>query len=318
MSDIVFGPVPSRRLGRSLGINHIPPKICSYACAYCQLGRTLKMQIERQPFYDTDTIYECVGERLRLAASEGDPIDYLTLVPDGEPTLDAALGEIILALKNFGIPVAVITNASLLWRDDVRSELLQADWVSVKVDSVDENTWRKINRPHGGLSHAAILEGVCAFARVYQGQLVTETLLVRDLNDDRLELSELSHFLQDLHPMATFLSVPSRPPAEAWVRRPAKLAVDWAYLVLSAAGLPVRMLTGYEGSDFSSTGSAEADILSITAVHPLRADAVQELLTACGEDWDLVKRLIDTRQLVEQEYDGYRFYLQRFTDHRLM
>ena len=112
--NIIFGPVPSRRLGRSLGINNIPPKICSYTCVYCQLGRTVKMQVERKPFYPPELIFKSVQEKVAQARRQDESIDYLAFVPDGEPTLDENLEQTIKLLKTVGIPVAVITNASLI------------------------------------------------------------------------------------------------------------------------------------------------------------------------------------------------------------
>lgn len=181
---ITFGPVPSRRLGRSLGIKHIPPKVCSYACVYCQLGRTLEMRVQRKNFYDPQEIAEAVRARLSTLEERGEAVDCLTFVPDGEPTLDIRLGPAIEQLKPLGVKVAVITNASLIWREDVRSDLMLADWVSLKVDSVREQAWRRVNRPHGSLRLDAILEGMLVFAKVYSGELVTETMIVRDLADD--------------------------------------------------------------------------------------------------------------------------------------
>lgn len=162
-----FGPVPSRRLGRSVGINHIPAKTCSYACMYCQVGRTTAMQIERRPFFSPEAIVEDVRNRVKQARQENAAIDYLTFVPDGEPTLDLNLGLEIRLLRPLGIPIGVISNSSLIWRDDVRSELANADWVSLKVDAVWEPAWRRINRPHRALSLPAILDGALAFAKTF-------------------------------------------------------------------------------------------------------------------------------------------------------
>ncbi|MBC7260626.1 MAG: radical SAM protein, partial [Chloroflexi bacterium] len=126
---IAFGPVPSRRLGRSLGINNIPPKICTYSCVYCQLGRTLNMQIRRQSFYAPDEILWDVRSKVEHVREAGESIDYLTFVPDGEPTLDLHLGRAIELLRSLGIKIAVISNASLIWQEDVREDLMKADWV---------------------------------------------------------------------------------------------------------------------------------------------------------------------------------------------
>jgi wyosine [tRNA(Phe)-imidazoG37] synthetase (radical SAM superfamily) len=135
---IAFGPVPSRRLGRSLGINNIPPKICTYSCVYCQVGRTHKLQVERRPFYEPQEVLRDVRAKVEKAREAGEPIEYLTFVPDGEPTLDVHLGQEIELLRPLGLPIAVISNTSLIWRQDVREDLMGADWVSLKVDAVEE------------------------------------------------------------------------------------------------------------------------------------------------------------------------------------
>ncbi|RJS80313.1 radical SAM protein, partial [Candidatus Bathyarchaeota archaeon] len=130
---IAFGPVPSRRLGKSLGINNIPAKVCTYSCVYCQLGRTKEITLERRAFYDPDRIFRDVRRKVEEARTRGEEIDYLTFVPDGEPTLDLNLGVEIELLRRIEIPIAILTNASLLWRRDVEEDLLKADLVSVKV-----------------------------------------------------------------------------------------------------------------------------------------------------------------------------------------
>ena len=138
---LVFGPVPSRRLGRSLGVNNIPAKICSYSCVYCQLGATIKISIERRPFYDPEKIFKEVKEKIKDVG-----VDYISFVPDGEPTLDINLGKEIEMLKSLNHKIAVLTNGSLIFREDVRKDLSKADLVSLKVDAVSEDLWRKINQ----------------------------------------------------------------------------------------------------------------------------------------------------------------------------
>jgi len=135
----IFGPIPSRRLGRSLGINNIPPKACSYYCTYCQVGPTEETEIALRHFYGADYLVKLVKERVAQLKKQGEAIDHLSFVPDGEPTLDADLGETIDKLRPLGIKIAIITNGSLLWREDVRETLKKADWVSLKVDTVDES-----------------------------------------------------------------------------------------------------------------------------------------------------------------------------------
>jgi len=202
--NIVFGPVPSRRLG--LGINNIPPKICTYACVYCQLGRTLTMRVDRQAFYDQDEVIRAVREKVAEARAHGELIDYLTFVPDGEPTLDLNLAAEISALRELQIPIAVISNASLIWREDVRNDLMGADWVSLKVDAVQAPIWRRINRPHGKLDLHKILNGVRTFAGAFEGELATETMLVKDVNDDEASIREIASFLGEVQPAVAYIA----------------------------------------------------------------------------------------------------------------
>ena len=174
MDGLAFGPVPSRRLGRSIGINNIPPKACTYSCAYCQVGRTRELRTERMRVFEPADIAEEVRRVVDGARESAERIDYLSFVPDGEPTLDSRLGETIDSLRPAGIPIAVISNGSLLWREDVRQDLLKADWVSLKVDAVDERAWRRVDRPHRALRLGQILDAMLAFRDAFQGCLVTE------------------------------------------------------------------------------------------------------------------------------------------------
>jgi wyosine [tRNA(Phe)-imidazoG37] synthetase (radical SAM superfamily) len=308
---IAFGPVPSRRLGRSLGINNIPPKICTYSCVYCQLGRTLKMEVERRAFYEPEEVVSEVADKVARTREAGEAIDYLTFVPDGEPTLDIHLGREIERLRPLGLPIAVISNASLIWRQDVRTDLMAADWVSLKADAVEETVWRRINRPHGSLDLSSILEGVLAFAREYTGELVTETMLVAGVNDGERHLKALAGFLARLQPDRAYLSIPTRPPAEPWALRPDEQTVNRAYHVVGREVEHVEHLIGYEGNAFAFTGDVEEDLLSITAVHPMREDAVIQFLARAGASWAVVQRLVAQDRLVEADYDGSRFYLRR-------
>jgi wyosine [tRNA(Phe)-imidazoG37] synthetase (radical SAM superfamily) len=310
---IAFGPVPSRRLGQSLGINNIPPKICSYACVYCQLGRTIKMQSARESFYFPEDILEAVRVKVNETCARGGDIDYLTIVPDGEPTLDINLGETLQALRDLGIPIAVISNASLIDREDVRKALQRADWVSLKVDSVRPESWHKIDRPYGHLDLGQMMQGIRIFASEFEGMLATETMLVRGVNDKDEDIREIACFLGDVAPDVAYLAVPTRPPAEPWVEASEETQVHRAYQEISAVLDRVEYLLGYEGNAFASSGNAEADLLSITAVHPMREDAVQQLLAKAGSDWGLVDHLIQQRKLVALEHKGMRFYLRRIS-----
>lgn len=308
---IAFGPVPSRRLGRSLGVNNIPPKVCTYSCIYCQLGRTIRMQVIRPVFYQPGEIATAVRDKVEKANKAGEAVDYLTFVPDGEPTLDANLGCEIDLLRPLGIKIAVITNSSLIWLRDVREDLMKADWVSLKIDSVREEIWRRLDRPHGTLKLSAILDGMLEFAHAYRGELVTETMLVQGVNDGDRHLEGVADFLAQLEPARAYLSIPTRPPAETWVQAPGEEIIIRAHQTLQEKVDQVEYLIGYEGNAFAFTGDVEEDLLSITAVHPMRAEAVSEFLTQAGSDWPVVQRLIEGGQLIETNYDGRNFYMRK-------
>lgn len=309
---IVFGPIPSRRLGRSLGVNNIPPKVCTYSCIYCQIGVTGTIEVERQAFYEPQRIYEEVANRVETFGALGEGIDYITFVPDGEPTLDINLGEEIGLIKPLGVRIAVITNSSLLWRADARKDLAGADWVSVKIDTVSEDIWRRLNRAHSDLSLTKVREGLSEFAREFKGELVTETMLVDGHNDGDDQLAEIAAFVKEIDPRKAYLGMPTRPPALGSVRPAAPEKMNLAYQLFSGSGIRTELMMGYSGDPFASTGNARADILSISAVHPMPEAAVTDLLARSGEDWSVVERLIREGLLLEVEYLGEKHYLRNF------
>jgi wyosine [tRNA(Phe)-imidazoG37] synthetase (radical SAM superfamily) len=306
---MTFGPVPSRRLGQSLGVNLIPPKHCSFSCVYCQVGRTTRMSVARRTFYPPDEVVAAVRGRLAACDLAGVRVDYVSIVPDGEPTLEARLGNVIERLRRLGPPVAVITNGSLLDRADVRAELTLADWVSVKVDAGDEDTWRRVDRPHGRLRLAAVVEGLRLFAGGFRGMLVTETMLVEGVNDREPDLDRTAELLSGIAPAVAYLGVPIRPPAEPWVRPPQPATLVRAYAAMSRRLPKVELLTGEAAEAHAPSSDLERDLVATTAVHPLDEDAIVELgggsRAALGVAADLVAR----GQLVVVSLRGKRFFL---------
>lgn len=307
---LVFGPVPSRRLGRSLGINNIPPKHCSYSCLYCQVGPTKATEAQPRAFYSPETVFDAVEQHLEKLKARKETVDYLTFVPDGEPTLDANLGKTIELLRGLNIKIAVISNASLIWQNQVREILKMADWVSLKVDSVDASVWRRINRPCEGLELDDILSGMLAFAADFKGTLATETMLLEGINTADDSIERLTAFLQRLAPGKIYLAIPTRPTADSSVRAPGAETLNRIYQCVSRIMPDVELLTGYEGDVFASTGNFTEDILAITAVHPMRKDAVLKLLAKAGQKWSTVQRLLDSGKLREIEYQGNYFYIR--------
>ncbi|GAB6194475.1 radical SAM protein [Desulfocastanea catecholica] len=311
LPGITFGPVPSRRLGRSLGINNIPPKVCSYSCIYCQVGRTDRKQISRQTFYDPATILEEVKQKIEKAGTVGEAIDFLSFVPDGEPTLDENLGRTIDLLKPLGVPIAVISNSSLIWQKNVRNDLAGADWVSLKIDTVSNDTWKRLNRPHGDLDLPEILQAILRFHAEFAGELVSETMLVHGVNDRSRDIEDVAEYLARLQPAKAYLSVPTRPPAKRGVHPPTETVLNMAYQVIGKHVEKVQCLFGYEGNDFSFTGNVEDDLLNIVAVHPMQEEAVEVFLTKAGADWALIDTLIGQGRLLAVVHEGKKFYLRK-------
>ncbi|WP_455222242.1 radical SAM protein [Kaarinaea lacus] len=308
---IAFGPVPSRRLGRSLGINNIPPKSCSYSCVYCQVGPTARQEIIPRTFYSPEEIAQAVTRQVNAARNNNERINYLTFVPDGEPTLDINLGTTIELLRPLDIKIAVISNASLIWRDDVCEMLNKADWVSLKVDSVDTSIWQIVNQPHPDLSLSTILQGIQHFTKNYHGELATETMLVAGVNDTPEQLHAVTDFLATIKPRTAYLAVPIRPPAQPDVQAPKENTIVQAFEILSEKLDNVQYLIGYEGDDFSSTGDPTRDLLAITAVHPMREEAVRQFLANADLDWSFIENLLKQGELTETSFAGRRFYIRR-------
>jgi len=309
---LTFGPIPSRRLGRSLGINNIPPKVCTYSCVYCQIGKTSNMKTQPQVFYPPSKIFNEVQEKVEKSREKGESIDYLTFVPDGEPTLDINLAKEIKLIKSLGLKIAIISNSSLIDQKQVRENLKEADLVSLKVDSVEEKIWRRVNHPHQNLCLKSILEGMLKFSRIFKGKIITETMLIKNINDDSQHLKKVADFLAKLKPSRSYLSLPIRPPADSWVQSPSEEVVNQSYNLFKEKVDQVECLIGYEGNAFAFTGEVEEDILSITSVHPMREEALKDFLKRAKSDWSTILKLINKGQLVETDYKGNKFYIRKF------
>jgi wyosine [tRNA(Phe)-imidazoG37] synthetase (radical SAM superfamily) len=313
-SAIAFGPVPSRRLGMSLGINNIPPKYCSYSCVYCQVRRTDHLLISPRDFYSPRSVVAAVEMRVQNTREAGGKIDYITFVADGEPTLDRNLGETIDALRPIGFPIAVISNASLLYHADVRQSLGKADWVSLKLDCLIECDWRKINRPHGKLNLDCILHCILEFAAGYKGYLATETMLVAGVNDSPEMIAHLGDYLAQLQPQISYIAVPTRPPAEPWVKPPSEEVINAAFQRIKEIVPSTELLVGAGSHAFVSSGDFIEDLLGITAVHPMDEMAVDHMLKTAGESWSSIDKLLTSKQLCRVSYDGKAFYIRAIHD----
>ena len=195
----------------------------------------------------------------------------------------------------------------------MREDLTQADWVSLKADSMNQHIWKEVNRPHGKIRLNQIKEGIEEFASDFQGTLVTETMLVQGVNDGEENIRKVASFLGRIHPSTAYLGIPTRPPAEGYVSPPTEEQLNQAYQIFLENGLDTEYLIGYEGNEFSSTGNLETDLLSITSVHPMREDAVAALLSEVGEDFSIVEKLINESKLTASTYQGKQYYLRKFS-----
>lgn len=210
-NSYVYGPVPSRRLGISLGLNIIPAKTCTLNCIYCQCGRTTKITINRRSFFPVKEILNQVTN----VANQYQKIDFLTFSGEGEPTLNKDIGKLIRALKRrFPIPVAVITNSTLLYQPRVRHVLYSADLVVPTLDAADQETFERVNRPFPGLKIEKVIQGLKIFSRYYRGKIWLEIMLVKGINDSPEHLMKLRRLTEELKPDRVHLNTVVRPPAE--------------------------------------------------------------------------------------------------------
>jgi wyosine [tRNA(Phe)-imidazoG37] synthetase (radical SAM superfamily) len=211
----IFGPVPSRRLGMSLGVDLIPFKTCSYDCIYCELGKTTNRTTDRREYISGDLILNQLEEHLTLLES---PPDYVTISGSGEPTLNTKLGEIIRHIKSItSIPVAVLTNSSLLFMDEVRKDLLEADVVLPSLDAVSPNIFKYTNRPDPQLAIDQVINGLIDFRKVFSGQIWLEILFCRAVNDDCGEVQKMCETIEEIKPERVQLNTVVRPAPEDYV-----------------------------------------------------------------------------------------------------
>ena len=211
----IFGPVPSRRLGFSLGVDTIPFKTCSLDCIYCQLGRTLNKTIERKEYIATDDISREIEETLR----EGKRIDYITFSGSGEPTLNSEIRRMIVRIKELTpIPVAILTNGTLLYQPRMREDLMGADLVIPSLDTVTQQIFELINRPHPSLKIDQLVTGIETFSKEFNGKVWLEIMLVKEINDSPGEIEKIAQVIREMNLEKVQLNTVARPPVEEFAR----------------------------------------------------------------------------------------------------
>ncbi|HEX9371505.1 MAG TPA: radical SAM protein [Roseiflexaceae bacterium] len=305
--NYVYGPIPSRRLGQSLGIDPIPFKTCNWNCVYCQLGRSVPLTNERLTYIPPAAIIAEVQQA--LAAHPPGTIDWISFVGSGEPTLHAGIGQLIRRVKELSsIPVAVITNGSLLYREDVRAELQAADAVMPTLVAGDQALYRAICRPWPELTLDRIVKGLVAFRASYTGRLWVEVMLIKGLNDTEPALRDLAVVLRRVRPDAVQLTRPVRPPAEPWVEPADEEGLMRATAIL---GQQAEVVHPAHGSfDLSGCADALDAVVAVITRHPMRE---AELLRALdrwthGQVAEALARLAASGRAQVVERYGQRFW----------
>ncbi|MBN2183454.1 MAG: radical SAM protein [Sedimentisphaerales bacterium] len=313
-----YGPVPSRRLGRSFGVDIVPFKVCTLDCVYCQLGRTTEKSIERKAYVPAQPI---IAE-LKDALDNGLKTDYITIAGSGEPTLNSSLGEIVEGIKIItNIPIAIVTNGTLLYRSDVRSDCAKADVVLPSLDAGDERTFKKINRPHRDISIEKLVSGLCSFRKEFTGQIWLEVFVVDSINTGIEEIAAIRAVIERISPDKVQLNTAVRPTAKAGINK-----LDERKLVAIAQSLggnceiiadfpPAPDSGPYEGKvDIGSNVNfaainATKTLFSMLKRRPCSLDDIcSGMSIGRNEALKYVTNLLNKRVICSEEKDGKVFF----------
>ena len=311
MAKFVFGPVPSRRLGFSLGVDIIPSKYCCFDCIYCQIGKTTNKEVSRKSFFDPYKIVEEVIDKVRKT----EHVDYITFSGSGEPTLNSDLGAMIEEIKKItDIPVSVITNGALLYQDDVRKDLMAADVVLPSLDAVSEDIFRYVNRPHSLIDINTIIRGLKWFRSEYKGKIWLEIMLIKDVNDDKEELKRFKEIVSELNVDRVQLNTVTRPPTDEATGRLTKSELGE---VCKFFGVPCEIICTFEKSvsEKSVKKLDEEDwsqkVLEILKRRSLTLDDVVKITgVSFYKAKDRLKMLENERLIKSYVFDNNIFYMR--------
>lgn len=299
----VFGPVPSRRMGLSLGIGPIKRGHCNYACLYCQLGRTKKMTNQVEEYFNLEDILE----EVRGVLEKNIDFQVITIVGDGEPLLYSRIGDLISELKLLTKkPIAVITNGALLASEDIREKLLNADIVLPSLDATNEEMFKKINRPFGKIKYQDVLEGIKIFSNEFMGELWIEIMLVSGINDNEKFLKDIKDILKDINYNKVYINTPVRPPAEDYVKEPDKEFIDLAIDELAAISIDKLSSEGF----YSNIEDDYEAVLNIIKRHPMNQFEIENFIINRGnkDTNKFFKRLEADTQVEIVNYKNYNTY----------
>ncbi len=303
----LFGPVPSRRLGLSLGVDLVPPKTCTFDCLYCEVGRTTHLTRRRQPHQ----VEEIIRELEDYLASPPAALDYVTMAGSGEPTLNLGLGEIIAAVKRLtDTPVAVLTNGSLFYLPEVRAAVADADVIVPSLDAGREETFRLINRPHPGLSLDLVVAGLRALRQEYKGQIWLEIMVLKNINDREEELTALKGLLREVAPDKVQLNTAARPVADAAAQ---PLTQEEMNAVARFLGDGTEVVAASRRLAPERLALKDRDLLDMLARRPMTAgDLAQALGVSLAQVRERLGRLLKSGLVsrdLHREQDFYRSLL---------
>lgn len=303
----LFGPVVSRRLGRSLGVDIVPPKICCQNCLYCQLGKSVRLTLERKRYVPAEAVLEEIRQWLAL----GQGGDYITIGGSGEPTLNSDLGKIVEGIRALThIPIAILTNGATLFMSEVRADCAKADVVLPSLDAGDEETYRRLNQPAEGLTFQHLIDGLCQFRKEYQGQIWLEVFFCLGINTDSDSIDKIRQLINEIRPDRVHLNTAVRPPADASI-----VPVPAAMLrqIAQQVGHNAEVIAEFEKLSAQQISSLPVDIsalaeriLAIVRRHPCCAE---ELATALNQPVAVIQSALDClaeQQRIEKTVYGWR------------
>ncbi len=304
----IFGPVPSRRLGSSLGIDIIPFKTCTLNCIYCECGNTTNLTLERKVYVKTEEIINELKEFL----SKKIQIDYITFSGSGEPTLNSEIGNMIQEIKKLTtIPVVVLTNGTLLYREDVRNELLLADLVIPSLDAVTEEVFLKINRPCKGLTIKKIIDGMIKFSEEFKGRIWLEIFFVKDVNDNMNEINQMIKVIKKISPEKVQLNTIDRPPAEIWASSLNIKELELIKNKFGDAGIYTEIITridsGYKISK-KEIEQLENRVFEILKRRPETAEGLSTALKVHINHINKILRRMEENSIIFQNKIGNRIF----------
>ncbi len=299
----VFGPVPSRRLGSSLGIDLVPYKTCSFDCIYCQLGRTTNKTVVRKEYIPLTKAFAEVREVLAKNLA----VDYITLSGSGEPLLHSGIGRLIKKLKSITeIPIAVLTSASIIGDSKVREELMHADLLVPSLDAATQKTFERINRPFSGIRINGIIEGLARFREKFKGKIWLEIMLVKGVNDSPEDLAELKKAIKKIKPDKVQLNTVVRPPSEDYAK---PLSPERLQVIASILGAEV--IAGFKRRDIAAYKGEKEELIS--GLLKRRPCTIRDISSALGIHENEVLKYIEVlvgEEKVTKERLGRKEYFK--------